>query len=333
MSESSNATATPLISAPRRLADTEPPSATPTKPPKSLRPPRRLPKPKVPLAPLTAGQVLLRSSLAMVVVVVVAFLANLVGLSHLQHAIAQQQLHATYAEELAAGTAPVSEGDFADVLLADGVPVARIEIPAIGVNEIVVEGTASGDLAKGPGHRRDTILPGQAGVSVIMGRSSAYGGPFGRLQELPPGESISVITGQGEQLYRILGVRYAGDPAPAPITAGQSRLILETTRGGPYSPAGILRVDAELVTQVQAPGARQTSHAMLPVQDRELAGDTTTVWALIFALQFLIVAEIAAIWSFRRFGTARTWVVLVPVLLLAGLLVADQLNRLLPNLL
>ena len=148
----------------------------------------------------------------------------------------------------------MSEGTFDNVLLSDGDPVARLEIPSLGVDQIVVEGTASAALTKGPGHRRDTFLPGQAGVSVLMGRATAYGGPFGRIQELPPGETISVITGQGEHIYRVLGVRYAGDPSPA-FKPGTGRLVLETARGGPYMPSGVVRVDAELVSGVKADGA------------------------------------------------------------------------------
>lgn len=299
------------------------------KTPRPPRPPRRPPAAAVPPTPLTGGQLLLRSSLALFAAVLFGLLANLVGLSQLQHLLAQQQLRATLTEELAQGTAPVSEGTVDNVLLSDGDPVARIAIPALGVDEIVVEGTSSAALAKGPGHRRDTVLPGQAGVSVLMGRSSAYGGPFGRIQELPPGEAISVVTGQGEQIYRVLGVRYAGEPTPA---VSGSRLVLETARGPAYMPTGVVRVDAELVSTVQPAGARQTGYAILPPQDRELASDTTTAWGLVFALQFLLAAEVAAVYSLRRFGRAKVWVVFVPVLLLAGLLVADQAIRLLPNL-
>ena len=296
------------------------------------RPPRHVPRQAVPRPPLSRGQLLLQSSLGLVAVVLFGFLLNLVVLSQLQHVIAQQQLRAQLAEQLAAGAAPVSEGDYDNVLLSDGDPVARIEIPAIGVDEVVVEGTSSGVLTGGPGHRRDTVLPGQLGVSVLMGRAAAYGGPFGRIQELPPGETISVITGQGEHIYRVLGVRYAGDPSVA-YTPGTSRLILETARGGPFMPTGVVRVDAELVSEVKPSGARQTTYATLPPPHRELASDFSTAWALVFALQFLVLAEVAAVYSRRRFGGAKTWVVFVPVLLLSGLLAADQLTRLLPNLL
>lgn len=283
-------------------------------------------------APLSTRDQIIQAVLVMVAVVVAGLLANLVGLSQLQHVIAQQNLRASFTESLAAGTAPVSEGDYNNVLLADGTPVAQLRIPEIGLDETVVEGTSSGVLTQGVGHRRDTVLPGQAGVSVLFGRANAYGGPFGRIGRLPAGTTFSVITGQGEQTFRVLDVRYAGEPSPSPVTAGQSRLVLVSAKGAPYMPVGVVRVDAELISPVQAACARQTTENLLPTAQRELGIDTSTVWALLFALQFLVVAEIGAVWSWRRFGGARTWVVFVPILLLSGLLVADQLTRLLPNL-
>lgn len=269
----------------------------------------------------------------MLAVVAAALIVNLVVLSHVQHVVHQQLLRSTFSDELAAGTAPVSEGTTDNVLLEDGVPVARLEIPSIGVDEIVVEGTSSGVLTNGPGHRRDTSLPGQAGASVLMARAAAYGGPFGRIQELAPGETFSVYTGQGENIYQVVGVRYAGDPAPAALTAGQGSLVLETARGIPYVPSGVVRVDAKLVSTVHPAGQRDTRYASLRPQDRELATDVSTVWALVFALQFLLIAEAAAVYAQRKVGGPKTWIVFVPILVLAGLLVADQATRLLPNLL
>ncbi|WP_440710572.1 sortase [Herbiconiux sp. YIM B11900] len=295
--------------------------------------PKRMPRSMQPLAPLTPQQVLARSALALVASLLFAFALNLMVLSHLQHAVSQQQLTDTYRAQLAAGTAPVSEGAFDDTLLVDGAPVAIIEIPSIGVREVVVEGTSAADTKAGPGHRRDTVLPGQSGVSVVMARSASYGGPFSRIQELAPGATFSVLTGQGIQKFAVIGVRYAGDPAPPSPKAGESRLILETARGAAYIPTGIARVDAQLVSTTQPAGQRQSSYTTLPPQDTELATDSSQVWALVFALQFFVVAEIAAVWAYRRVGAQKMWVVFVPVMFLAGLLVADQVNLLLPNLL
>ena len=276
---------------------------------------------------------LVRGSLMIVAALAFAFVANVTLFSQVQHLVAQQQLSNELREQLAAGTAPVSEGDFDDVLLADGDPLAVIDIPMIGVHEVIVEGTSSDALMGGPGHRRDTVLPGQQGVSVVMGRAAAYGGPFSRLQELAPGDVFTVRTGQGEQVFEVIGVRYEGDPTPKSPTAGQSRLILESARGPAFIPMGVAHVDAQLKSEVLPSGQRQTTFTALPPEDKPMATDTSTVWALVFALQFLLVVQLAAVWAFRRIGAQKTWVVFVPVGLLAVLFVTHQATLLLPNLL
>ena len=282
---------------------------------------------------LTPADLLLRTILAIVAALIFGFLANLTVLGNLQHLVSQQQATDTLRVQLAEGTAPVSEGTVDKVLLADGAPLGIIDIPSIGVHEVFVEGSDSGTTRIGPGHRRDTVLPGQAGISVVMGRAAAYGGPFARVQELAPGQEFTVLTGQGEQTFAVIGVRYAGDPSPAPLKAGESRLILETARGPAFVPGGVARVDAVLTSETQPAGIRQTTYVTLPAAHKELATDTTTVWALAFALQFFLLVELASIWAFRRVGVQKTWTVFLPVVTVGGLLVADQIVRLLPNLL
>jgi len=303
------------------------------KPPRVPKPPRRAPRPPKQYAPLSPQVVLVRGSLMILAALLIAFAANVTVLSQVQHLVSQQLLVNQLREQLSAGTAPVSEGDFEDVLLADGAPLAVLDIPQIGVHEVIVEGTSGDTLKAGPGHRRDSVLPGQQGISVLMGRAAAYGGPFGRIQELAPGDSFTVRTGQGKQVFEVIGVRYAGDPTPASPKAGESRLMLQTARGPAFIPSGIAYVDARLRSEVQASGQRQTTFTALPPQDKAMATDTSTVWALVFALQFLLVAQFAAVWAYRRIGAQKTWVVFVPVGVLAVLYVNNQLTLLLPNLL
>ncbi|MGK0741359.1 sortase [Leucobacter sp. Z1108] len=304
-----------------------------SQPPRPPKPPRRPPEPPKPPIELSRRETILRSVIAIIAIMLLSFGINLLLFSHVQYLSHQQQLTDHFRAQLAEGVAPVSEGDVDDVLLPDGAPVAVLTIPSIGLRTVVVEGTSSGDLMMGPGHRRDTALPGQAGVSVIMGRASAYGAPFSRIQDLQPGDTFTATTGQGEHTFEVMGLRYAGDPSPAPITAGESRIVLETARGLPYAPTGVARIDARLVGEALPNGARQTNFMTLPPEDTSLATDTTTVWALVFALQVLIVAEIALIWSVRRVGTRQAWTVFLPVVLLTGLIITDQVMRLLPNLL
>jgi sortase A len=89
--------------------------------------------------------------------------------------------------------APVPEGD----------ATARIQIPTIGVDKIVVEGVSLRDLKKGPGHYPNTPLPGQEGNAAIAGHRTTYGAPFHRLDELNPGDEITVTTVQGEFTYEV----------------------------------------------------------------------------------------------------------------------------------
>jgi sortase A len=84
-----------------------------------------------------------------------------------------------------------------------GDAIARIEIPAIGVSEYVVEGTATGDLRKGPGHYPDTPLPGDPGTAAIAGHRTTYGAPFRNIDDLRRGQRIVVDMPDGRFVYRV----------------------------------------------------------------------------------------------------------------------------------
>ena len=85
-----------------------------------------------------------------------------------------------------------------------GLAVARIQIPRIGVDKTVVEGVRVSDLRKGPGHYPATPIPGQAGNAAIAGHRTTYGAPFGEIDELLPGDEIIVTTIQGEFVYQVI---------------------------------------------------------------------------------------------------------------------------------
>ena len=85
-----------------------------------------------------------------------------------------------------------------------GEAVARIVIPAINMDEIVVEGTDVDALRKGPGHYSWTPMPGQPGNASIAGHRTTYGAPFANIGNLRPGDRITVQTAQGEFIYEVL---------------------------------------------------------------------------------------------------------------------------------
>jgi sortase A len=84
---------------------------------------------------------------------------------------------------------------------AEGTPVGEIRIPVIGVSQVVVEGTNTDDLRKGPGHYTGTPLPGEPGNSAIAGHRTTYGHPFYNLNVLKAGDPIVLTTIQGIFVY------------------------------------------------------------------------------------------------------------------------------------
>lgn len=95
--------------------------------------------------------------------------------------------------------------DILPLLYTDrGEAIARLRIPSIGVDEIVVEGTDVDDLRKGPGHYARTPMPGQPGNVSIAGHRTTYGAPFGDLGSLRPGDRIHIQTVQGNFEYEVL---------------------------------------------------------------------------------------------------------------------------------
>ena len=84
-----------------------------------------------------------------------------------------------------------------------GQGVARMQIPKIGVDLVVVEGVEVPDLKKGPGHMPRTAMPGQFGNMVISGHRTTYGAPFNRIDELKVGDPIVVYSASGPHQYLV----------------------------------------------------------------------------------------------------------------------------------
>ncbi|MCX8530331.1 MAG: sortase [Rhodoluna sp.] len=267
-----------------------------------------------------------------VISLLMAFIVNFFILSPLIHATAQNNLRNAFDSEVTLATAPTSEKDYLGHLLPAGAPVAEIHIPKLNLSEVVVEGTNGNTLRTGVGHRRDTVLPGQEGISVLVSRAWSYGGPFGGLGNLKIGDKITAYTAQGKSEYLVSAIRFAGDKGLAPVKAGTSTLVLTSTVGEYFVPQKIIRVDAQMVGTAYTPGLRETKWGAIGPESREMGVETDSAWVLCLLLLGLIGAQVLAIWSAARVGMAKTWLVFAPVLTLGFILLTDQITQLLPNL-
>ena len=279
------------------------------------------------VAPQRVGARMAGQMLAILGAVLLCFAAHVAVFGAIVHERDQQRAYDALRHELANGTAPVSALGEDGRLLPAGTPLAILEIPRLGVSEVVLEGTSAETTAAGVGHLRTTPLPGQRGTSVLFGRSAAYGAPFGTIDELRAGERITVTTGQGVHEYRVTGVRRAGDqyrPPPAGLT-------LTTADGPAFLPTDVLRVDAVLASDPQ-PSDGPAPRFAVPDEERIMAGDVTALVPLTIWILALAVVAVALVAVRERLGRGRTWVIGAPIVIALGMTAADTAAALLPNL-
>jgi sortase A len=84
-----------------------------------------------------------------------------------------------------------------------GDAIGKITLPAIDKSYLVVEGTDTDDLRKGPGHYDDTPMPGQHGTVGIAGHRTTHGAPFRNIDKLKRGDEIIVDTPSGRFVYEV----------------------------------------------------------------------------------------------------------------------------------
>jgi LPXTG-site transpeptidase (sortase) family protein len=262
-----------------------------------------------------------------------AFVAHAAVFSVLQHQRAQGLAYRELRTALAKAEAPTGQLDLNQEPVTPGTPLALLEIPQAGIREVVLEGTGAGVLRGGAGHRRDSVLPGQPGTAVLMGRQATYGGPFRDVDRLVPGDLITLTTAQGVATYRVFGLRRAGDPLPEPLRAGAGRLELMTADGMALVPSGVLHVDAELVGEPRPGSARVMAYAALPAAERAMGQDPVPWSAVGFVAVFFAASAMGAWWLRSRWGRWQAWLVGLPVLLALGTACSDLIMNALPNLL
>jgi sortase A len=224
-----------------------------------------------------------------------------------------------------------------------------LAIPALGINQVVVEGVGSSQTVSGPGHVPGTAGLGQPGNAAVVGRNAGYGAVFGRLGQLKPGDRILTATIEGQSIYvvRHVGTVTIGTPPYATTGASTSspaaqgtvsfgtlyrpttdnRLTLVTSASiAPWNTSRAIEVTAVLRGRpyVSTPqGARSASQ-----QGNTGEGNA---WAeLLLSLQALIVVAIGGLFLYRRCTIRSAYLLTTAPLVACVVLAAEALSRLLP---
>ncbi len=196
---------------------------------------------------------------------------------------------------------------------AEGQPVGQIRIPVIGINQIMVQGTNTPDLRKGPGHYIGTPLPGQEGNAAVAGHRTTYGHPFYNLNEVNPGDPIVVTTLQGIFVYDATKSQVVSPDDNTLLQNGPGATITLTTCNPRFSASSRLVVTAVLVHSKLFAGVAKAKPKAKPAkvekpQSGALAGNSNgqllvaVLWGLAFLLVMAIVLMLANRFRHRRWS-------------------------------
>ena len=111
----------------------------------------------------------------------------------------------------------------------DGAALGTLEIAAIGLHDQLIQGTTGASLALGPGHYRDSDLPGEGGTVAIAGHRTTYLAPFRDINRLASGDEIVLWMPYGSFSYVVQRVVIvAPDAWWITRDVGYDRLVLSS---------------------------------------------------------------------------------------------------------
>jgi sortase A len=140
---------------------------------------------------------------------------------HAKARLAQHLLHRAWARTLV-GESAVKPWPWADTW-----PVARLQIPAHGVDLIVLAGVSGRTLAFGPGHVGGSALPGAPGTAIVTAHRDTH---FRFLGRVKPGDEIIVeVPGRPRSRLWVTGMSVVDSRTAVIRTEPQSASLVLMT--------------------------------------------------------------------------------------------------------
>jgi sortase A len=110
----------------------------------------------------------------------------------------------------------------------EGEAIGRIEVPRLGLNMILVNGTDHDTLKKGPGRDLRTFMPGERRLIYIAGHRTTYLAPFSHIDAMRPGDKVTIELPYATFVYEVTGHRIvAADNLSVLRSHGREQLVLQ----------------------------------------------------------------------------------------------------------
>jgi sortase A len=91
--------------------------------------------------------------------------------------------------------------------LAEGDVLGELQVPRLGINEIVVQGDSAANLRRAVGHLSNTVLPGEWGNVALAGHRDTL---FRPLRDIRVGDEIRFKTSERIFEYRVESIEVVG---------------------------------------------------------------------------------------------------------------------------
>lgn len=180
-----------------------------------------------------------------------------------------------------------------------GDAIGRMRVRAIDLSIVLVEGTDTASLQKGPGHYPGTAFPGQPGTAAVAGHRTTYLAPFRHIDRLGRGDDVIVEMPYATFTYRFQKQQIV-DPSDTKVVrdVAQDRLVM-TACHPVYSAAQRIVVTSRLV-DVDPPGGDDERGAAAASAPEPAIGGPSVGPALAGLAGVALVGSLMWVWTGRR---------------------------------
>jgi sortase A len=85
----------------------------------------------------------------------------------------------------------------------EGAAIGKLHVDRLGLDMVLLNGTDTATLKKGPGRDERTYMPGEGQLVYIAGHRTTYGAPFAHIDRLRRGDLVVVDMPYGSFRYRV----------------------------------------------------------------------------------------------------------------------------------